>query len=138
MGSLTVDNPFRATDLAYTSTAVPGGPAQARFSTSPDNEASRGAFGGQLKFGRQTRIGGDVAFGTWTQNENFLPYTINSAIFTPAGAPANALSTLQRPSLDGKVEHAVLQPRRSGPARSRGWESGCGTAATSTKDKTDR
>ena len=106
LNALVVDNPFRATDLAYVSTSVPGGPAQARFSLSPDNEASRGAFGGQFKLARQTRITADLAFGSWTQNEAFLPYTINSAIFTPAGAPANALSTLQRASLDGKISTA--------------------------------
>lgn len=101
--ALIVDNPFRATDLAYTSTAVPGGPAQARFSTSPDNEATRGAFGAQFKLARQTRLSADVAFGQWTQNDPFLPYTINSAIFTPSGAPANLVSSLQRASLNGKI-----------------------------------
>ena len=106
LNALIVDNPFRATDLAYVSTSVPGGPAQARFSLSPDNEASRGAFGAQFKFARQTRVTADLAFGWWTQNEAFLPYTINSAIVTPTGAPANALSTLQRPSLDGKITTA--------------------------------
>jgi predicted porin len=104
LDSLIVDNPFRATDLAFVSTSVPGGPAQARFSVSPDNEATRGAFGAQFKFGRRTRITADVAFGTWTQNEAFLPYTINSAIFTPAGAPANAVSSLQERSLNGKID----------------------------------
>ena len=104
--SLVVDNPFRATDLAFVSTSVPGGPAQARFSTSPDNEATRGAFGAQFKLGRQTRLTADMAFGTWTQNAAFLPYTVNSAIFTPSGAPANAISTLQQPSLDGKIDTA--------------------------------
>lgn len=104
--SLTVDNPFRATDLAFVSTSVPGGPAQARFSTSPDNAATRGAFGAQFKFARQTRINADVAYGQWTQNDLFLPYTINSAIFTASGAPANALSSLQRPSLNGKINTA--------------------------------
>jgi hypothetical protein len=104
--SLIVDNPFRATDLAYVSTSVPGGPAQARFSTSPDNAATRGAFGAQFRFARQTRITADVAFGTWTQNAPFLPYTINSAIFTPSGAPANATASLQRPSLDGRIDTA--------------------------------
>jgi hypothetical protein len=106
LDALIVDNPFRATDLAFVSTSVPGGPAQARFSLSPDNEASRGAFGAQFKLARQTRVTADLAFGSWTQNEPFLPYTINSAIFTPAGAPANALSTLQRPSLNGKISTA--------------------------------
>ena len=106
INALIVDNPFRATDLAYTSTAVPGGPAQARFSTSPDNEAIRGAFGGQLKLAKMTRLTADIALGQWTQNAAFLPYTINSAVFTPAGLPANSVSSLQRQSLDGKVNTA--------------------------------
>ena len=103
LDSLVIDNPFRATDLAYTSTSVPGGPAQARFSTSPDNEATRIAFGAMLKFPLQTRIIADMAFGTWTQDAAFLPYTINSAIFTTTGAPANSLSTLQQKSLGGEL-----------------------------------
>ena len=103
LNSLIVDNPFRATDLAYVSATVPGGPAQARFSLSPDNEATRGAFGASFKFARQTRITADLAFGQWTQDVPFLPYTINSAIFTPTGAPANAIATLQRQSLNGKM-----------------------------------
>jgi hypothetical protein len=104
LNSLTVDNPFRAADLAYVSTAVPGGPAQARFSTSPDNEATRGAFGAQFRFARRTLLTADAAFGSWTQNEAFLPYTINSAIFTPSGAAANQVSALQHQSLDGKID----------------------------------
>jgi hypothetical protein len=103
---LIVDNPFRATDLAYVSTSVPGGPAQARFSTAPDNEAMRGGFGAQFKFARQTRITADLAYGQWTQNAAFLPYTINSAIVTPGGAPANAVSSLQQASLDGRIDTA--------------------------------
>jgi len=101
--ALVIDNPFRATDYPYTATSAPGGPAQSRFSTSPDNEASRGAFGVILKFPLQTRITGDLAFGQWTQDAAFLPYTINSVIFSPTGAPANSLSTLQQKSLNGKV-----------------------------------
>jgi hypothetical protein len=101
--SLVIDNPFRATDLAYTSTAVPGGPAQTRFSASPDNEASRGAFGFLFKAKRQTRIAGEVALGTWTQDAQFLPFTINTAIFTPTGASAASSSTLPQQSLNGKI-----------------------------------
>jgi hypothetical protein len=104
--SLVVDNPFRATDLAFVSTSVPGGPGRVRFSTSPDNEATRGAFGAQFKLARQTRVTADLAYGRWTQNAPFLPYTINSAIVTPSGQPANALATLQQPSLDGKIDTA--------------------------------
>ncbi|HSP91107.1 MAG TPA: MtrB/PioB family outer membrane beta-barrel protein, partial [Vicinamibacterales bacterium] len=116
-----IDNPFRATDLAYVSTAVPGGPAQARFSTSPDNEASRIAFGGMLKFAGQTRLLADMAFNTWTQDAAFLPYTINSAIFSPAGAPANSVATLQQKSLAGKYETtSVMLTFSSRPVRGLG------------------
>lgn len=103
LDALVIDNPFRATDLPYVSTSVPGGPASVRFSTYPDNEASRGAFGVLLKFPYQTRITGDVAFGSWTQDADFLPYTINSAIVTSAGQPANLTSSLQQTSLNGKI-----------------------------------
>jgi len=106
VNSLVVDNPFRATDLAFVSANVPGGPGQVRFSTLPDNEANRGAFGAQYKFARQTLVTADLAFGSWTQNAAFLPYTINSSVFTPSGAPAAALATLQQPSLDGKINTA--------------------------------
>ena len=106
LNSLVVDNPFRATDLAYVSANVPGGPASIRFSTPPDNEATRGAFGAQYKFGHQTHVTADLAFGTWTQNAQFLPYTINSAVFTLSGAPANSTSSLQQQSLDGKIDTA--------------------------------
>jgi hypothetical protein len=107
LDALTVDNPFRATDLAYTSTAVPGGPAQGRFGVPPDNEANRFAFGLFYKMKKQTRLSADLAFNGWTQNEAFLPYTINSAIVTPAGLPANAISTLQQKSLNGKIDTSM-------------------------------
>ena len=106
--SLIVDNPFRATDLAFTSTAVPGGPAQGRFGVPPDSEATRGAFGFLYKLKRQTRFSGDFAFNTWTQNDQFLPFTINSAIFTPEGRPANSLSTLPQQSLNGKINTSMF------------------------------
>lgn len=106
--SLIIDNPFRATDRAYVSTAVPGGPGQVRFSTAPDNEASRGSFGALLKFKRQTRITADVAFGRWTQNADFLPFTINSAIVTPSGVPATSTAALPQSSLDGKINTTTL------------------------------
>lgn len=103
VSALIIDNPFRATDFVYTTTAAPGGPAAARFSTSPDNEATRGAVGFQLKFPHQTRVAGDVAIGRWTQNDSFLPYTINSVILTPSGARANDVAALQERSLNGKM-----------------------------------
>jgi hypothetical protein len=106
--TLTVDNPFRASDLAYVSASVPGGPASARFVNAPDNEATTGAFGVLLKFKRNTRVAGDVGMASWTQNAAFYPYTINSTIKTGTGAPADLVSSLQQPSLNGKINTSTL------------------------------
>jgi hypothetical protein len=108
--TLTVDNPFQAFDALYVATPAPaiGGGSRARWINAPDNEASRGAAGFLAKFARQTRIGGDVALATWTQNAPFYPYTINSAILTPTGARADSLSALQRPSFNGKIDTTTL------------------------------
>ncbi len=104
--TLTVDNPFQWFDTPYVSSV--GGGARARWVNAPDNEATTGNLGFLLKFAKKTRIGGDVSIGRWTQDAAFYPYTINSAILTPAGARADQLSTLQRPSLDGKIDTTSL------------------------------
>lgn len=108
--TLTVDNPFQAFDAPYVATPAPaiGGGSRARWITAPDNEASTGAAGFLLKFAGQSRIGGDMALATWTQNAPFYPYTINSAILTPTGAQADSLSSLQKSSFNGKINTTTL------------------------------
>jgi hypothetical protein len=108
--TLTVDNPFQWYDTPYVTTPAPavGGGMQARWINAPDNEASTANAGFLLKLARQTRIGGDVTLGRWTQDAPFYPYTINSAILTPAGVPANSVSALQQPSLNGKIDTTTL------------------------------
>ena len=107
--SLVIDNPFRATDLTWVSASVPGGSAMGRYGTPPSNEAIRGSFGALLKFKRQTRIAADVALGQWTQNDQFLPYTINSSILTGVGGtPADLTSSLFAQSLNGKMDTTTL------------------------------
>jgi hypothetical protein len=106
----TIDNPFQAYDTAYVATPAPalGGGSRGRWSNAPDNEASTGAAGFLLKFKRQTRIGGDVAIATWTQNAPFYPYTINSTVLTTDGRRADSLSTLQQSSFNGKINTTTL------------------------------
>ena len=91
--TLTVDNPFQWYDQPYVTTPAPavGGGTSARWINAPDNEANTTNLGFLLKFARQTRISGDVTLGKWTQDAAFYPYTINSAILTPAGVPANTV-----------------------------------------------
>jgi hypothetical protein len=108
--TLTIDNPFQWVDTPYVTTPAPavGGGVSARWIGAPDNEASTGNLGFLLKLGRQTRIGGDVTLGKWTQNAPFHPYTINTAILTPAGVNASSLSALQQPSFDGKIDTTTI------------------------------
>ena len=108
--TLTLDNPFQWYDQPYVSTPAPavGGGMTARWINAPDNEASKGNIGFLLKLGRQTRIGGDLTLGRWTQNAPFHPYTINTAILTPAGVNASSLSALQQASFDGKIDTTTV------------------------------
>jgi hypothetical protein len=108
--TLTVDNPFQGFDTPYVTTPAPavGGGMQARWINAPDNEASTANAGVLLKFARQTRLSGDLSLGRWTQNAPFYPYTINSAILTPAGVPANSVSALPQQSLNGKIDTTTL------------------------------
>jgi hypothetical protein len=108
--TLTVDNPFQAVDATFIASPTPavGGGSRARWILAPDNEASTGNLGFVLKFGRQTRVGGDLALSRWTQNAPFYPYTVNSAVRTPDGRPADALATLQQPSLDGRIDTTTV------------------------------
>jgi hypothetical protein len=108
--TLTVDNPFQPVDTTFVASPTPavGGGSRARWILAPDNEASTGNLGFALKFGRQTRVGGDLGLSRWTQNAPFYPYTINSAVVTPDGRPANALATLQQPSLDGRIDTTTV------------------------------
>ena len=108
--TLTVDNPFQGVDAPYVSTPAPakGGGSQARWINAPDNEAGTGSFGFLLKLPRQTRIGGDVSLGRWTQNAPFYPYTVNSAVLTPSGARADSVSALPQASLDGKINTTTI------------------------------
>lgn len=107
-----IDNPIRATDLTWVSASVPGGSAQGRLFGPPDNSADNGSFGAMFKFGRQTRVTADLAFGQWLQNAPLDPYTINSTIFVVAGAnpgpntglAANSLAALDAQSMNGKID----------------------------------
>jgi hypothetical protein len=106
--TLTIDNLFQATDTVFNTTTSLGGPSRARWTNAPDNEASTTNLGFGLKFAKNTRLGGELSLGQWTQNMAFFPYTINTAVKTPAGVQADSLTALPKPSLDGKIETTML------------------------------
>jgi hypothetical protein len=108
--TLTIDNPFQWYDQPYVTSPAPavGGGSRARWVLAPDNEATTVNAGFLFKFAKQTRLGGDFTMGKWTQDAPFYPYTINSALLTNTGARADSLQTLQRPSLNGKIDTTTL------------------------------
>ena len=108
------DNPFRVTDStdpsAYTapSTGSRNGASFARAALAPDNQAVTEAIGGTFKLGKKSRLTADIAFGQWKQNETpFIPWTTNTSITTPGGAPATT-AALPATQLDGKVNTLSL------------------------------
>jgi MtrB/PioB family decaheme-associated outer membrane protein len=102
------DNPFRAVDStdasAYTApgSGSIGGAKVGRVSLPPDNKSVTGSAGFVAKFGGNSRLSADASLGQWTQNEDFMPFTTNTAITTPFNA--SDVSTLPARSLDGKIK----------------------------------
>jgi hypothetical protein len=110
--SLVFDNPFRATDApsvtigtGAAATGV-GGPTSGRMINPPDNSAYLGALGTTLKLPEHTRITADLNLGRLTQNAQFFPYSINTAIVTPVIAAQT--SSLPAQSLNGKIDTTSL------------------------------
>lgn len=80
--SLTWDNPFTIATPAY--------PDQGRTSLPPDNQHQRLSLGGSYELAATTRVSVLYEQGTMTQNEAFLPYTINPASTFSAPLPRSS------------------------------------------------
>ena len=96
--SLTWDNPFLR--LPFGNTWAPGtdfaAGVRGQLALPPDNQAHRISFAGGHALGATTRLTANVSYGWMTQNEGFLPYTINPNL--------TALASLPRADLDGRIE----------------------------------
>lgn len=121
--SLTWENPFRVTDALAVSPAFGVGRnrfVRAQLALPPDNDYQSVTFHGSIDLPRTTQLRGAVTWGKGTQNEPFLPYTLNSAMVSanlPAGvAPLFNLAP-PAPSLNGEV-HTLDQDYT---AASRPW-----------------
>ena len=106
VGSLSWQNP-------YTSAPWVGGPSglpanfplpNGRTGVAPDNQFHQLAAGGAYDFSSSTRLTLAGSRGRMTQNEAFLPYTINPGLTTTA---------LPRTSLGGLVETTFLNAKLS-------------------------
>lgn len=120
-GTLTFDNPFRVSDsttaTAYTATFA-AGPSKGLIDLYPDNSYQSISFTGSLMdLPLKSRLSATAALGWLRQDDNFVPYTINTAIKKGAVSgiagvpvPINAfdVSSLPKASPDAKVDTTLV------------------------------
>jgi MtrB/PioB family decaheme-associated outer membrane protein len=103
--SLVWQNPY-STINGWTTAAQVGYPTgQGQMHLEPDNEFHQFNVSGGWNFSPTTRLSGDVSFGRATQDQDFLPYTINPLLAATITQP------LPVNSLDGEVETTFVALR---------------------------
>ncbi|MDI1240936.1 MAG: MtrB/PioB family outer membrane beta-barrel protein [bacterium] len=109
INSYVYDNPFRLTDQATTGT---GGAfnrmafARGLHGAMPDNEAQGIMITGFVNLPLDSRWAGAFGWQRWSQNDPFVPYTLN----TQTGAPLNVTDPANLPedSLNGEIENITV------------------------------
>ena len=107
--SLTFDNAFRITDLQGTTGSGNFDRqkfARGIFANAPGNSAQSFAISAFVDLTFNTRAAAALGWSFGRQDEQFVPYTLNSAIVTgvPAGLNITSASSLPKQSLDGQVD----------------------------------
>jgi len=112
--SLTWENPFRVTDALAIPPAFGVGRnrfARAQLALPPDNDFQSFSVHASVDLPRMTQLRGELTWGRGTQNQAFLPYTLNSAM-TTANLTTGVIGlfglALPQPSLNGVV-HTLNQ-----------------------------
>lgn len=106
--TLTVDNPYRITDTNAALNAT-NGPSMARFDLYPDNRYQNTSLTGSVYLPLKSRLAATASWGKMEQNDNLVPYTVNSATTNAelasycASQLASDPACLPKGSLDGAV-----------------------------------
>lgn len=103
--ALTWQNPFTQIAGWGPTTGFPTG--QGRIALPPDNRFHQASALGGWNVSARTRVTADIALGRMTQNDPFLPYTVNPAL------AASIVQPLPRASLDGRIDTTVANLRIS-------------------------
>ncbi|MEK6570051.1 MAG: MtrB/PioB family decaheme-associated outer membrane protein, partial [Bacteroidota bacterium] len=90
------DNPFREIDAI-------GAGSRGRIDLYPNNTANNVSFAGAANLPFDTRLMTTISYGWRRQNDNFIPYSINTLLDTVRTRP-----TLPAASLNGKVGTTLL------------------------------
>jgi MtrB/PioB family decaheme-associated outer membrane protein len=96
-------NPYSAIGGWDASVGYPTGFGQ--IALPPDNRFHQVSAAAGYDLSGRTRVSGDVAFGRMTQDEAFLPYTVNPVL------AASITQPLPRNSLDGRIDTTVVNLR---------------------------
>lgn len=106
--TLTFDNPFRITDLQATSSGNFDRQKFARgiISNAPGNSVQSFAISGFIDLPYNSRAAAALGWSFGRQDEQFAPYTLNSAIVTgvPVGLNITSTASLPKQNLDGQVD----------------------------------
>lgn len=105
-GSFGWENAYSAINGWTPAAGFPTGDGQA--STPPENQFHQVSGAGGWSFAGNMRLDGDLAFGRMTQDDTYLPYTVNPVLAATITQP------LPRSSLDGRIDTTVGNLRLSG------------------------
>lgn len=99
--SLTWQNPYSAIGGWDASAGFAAG-GQGRLALPPDNEFHQVSASGGYNLTDKTRVSADVSVGRMTQNQAFLPYTVNPTL------AASITQPLPSSSLDGQIDTTLI------------------------------
>lgn len=111
ISTLIWDNPRRYTDGGTNAT----GGSQGRMALAPDNQVVRGTMALGVRLPRASTLSAIAAVSRGTQNERFIPYTINTAL------PQSRIDSLPARSLNAKALTFTEDYRLSGRPISSVW-----------------
>lgn len=112
--SLIWQNPYTAINGWNAAAGFPTGEGQ--MALPPDNQFHQFSITGGYSFANDVRASGNVAVGRMTQDDPFLPYTVNPVL------AASITQPLPRDSLDGKIDTTVASLRIGGrPTTALSW-----------------
>lgn len=117
-GSFGWENPYNSIN-GWTPVVVgfPNGEGQA--GGPPENQFHQVSAAGGWNFSGSMRLDGDLAYGRMTQDDDYLPYTINPALAATITQP------LPRGSLDARIDTTLGNLRLSGrPTERLRWNAG--------------
>ena len=100
VSTLIWDNPKRVTDVSGGD-----GPSKGQLDLYPDNKAIRGQLGLGIQLPHSSALTGNVSVSRLTQNDPWLPYTVNTAI------PESNPDSLPGKSTDAKAVRVTMDYR---------------------------